>query len=356
MRIRNRAAVLALAALLALCAGCLEEGAAPSAAPPAPALTAQDEADIDAMLDAQLGLLKDQITEAERERARGLLARAWPLRQERLEAGTYAKSTEEARLYDRLNQLYERYTVKYIENGGTWGYGSAAERTLATYYIKGGTDIRPDPTFSAERLSGWTEEDFLDLWDQMRAMLPQGAYDDFSRFTVFTDGESNTLAYVAPADSQGDKWEIAVDPADSQDGQWFTETVLHEYCHYLTLNDEQVTYTDRQTADTYNEEGMVSAAGSYLDDFYQQFWTDYLDDRLANMDSYNFFLRHEDDFVTDYASTDPAEDIAESFTYFVVYGPQPGDAVWERKLNFFYDYPELVDFRSEVRLRLGYDG
>lgn len=89
----------------------------------------------------------------------------------------------------------------------------------------------------------------------------------------------------------GKKWEIAVDPADAGDGEMFVETVLHEYSHYLTLNNEQVKYTARQTASTYNEEGMVAYEGSYLDDFYQRFWADYLDDRLSDMDTYNFFLR-----------------------------------------------------------------
>ncbi|MFQ9918858.1 MAG: hypothetical protein ACLRWQ_23270 [Flavonifractor plautii] len=58
-------------------------------------------------------------------------------------------------------------------------------------------------------------------------------------------------------------------------------------------------------------------------------------------------------FVTDYASTDPSEDIAESFTYFVLWDAPEGDAVWEEKLNFFYRYPELVEFRTQARARLG---
>ena len=98
---------------------------------------------------------------------------------------------------------------------------------------------------------------------------------------------------------------------------------------------------------------MVARSGSYLDDFYHTFWTDYLHDRLANPDSYGFYLRHQADFVTDYATTDPSEDIAESFTYFVLWDAPEGDAVWEEKLNFFYRYPELVEFRTQARARLG---
>ena len=49
----------------------------------------------------------------------------------------------------------------------------------------------------------------------------------------------------------------------------------------------------------------------------------------------------------------PSEDIAESFTYFVLWDAPEGDAVWEEKLNFFYRYPELVEFRTQARARLG---
>lgn len=80
--------------------------------------------------------------------------------------------------------------------------------------------------------------------------------------------------------------------------------------------------------ETYCEAGMVSREGSYLDDFCQQFWTGYLDDRLADLDSYNFFLRHEEDFVSSYASTDPSEDISESFAFFVLWDVPESEAVW----------------------------
>lgn len=138
-----------------------------------------------------------------------------------------------------------------------------------------------------------------------------------------------------------------MDPADAGELDWFTETVLHEYTHYLTLNDTQADYGAPESGARYCEEGMVARSGSYLDDFYHAFWTDYLHDRLANPDSYGFYLRHQADFVTDYASTDPSEDIAESFTYFVLWDAPEGDAVWEEKLNFFYRYPELVEFRTQ---------
>ena len=223
---------------------------------------------------------------------------------------------------------------------------------MAEYWIQEDETLRPDPE-SPFRPDGDREVEYEALWAQMRGLLPEGSWAAFSRFTVFTDGADETLAYVAALDGAGERWEIAVDPADAGDGDWFTETVLHEYTHYLTLNAGQVTYTAAQTADTYNEEGMAAVPGSYLDDFYQAFWSDYLDDRRANPESDRFFLRHEDDFVTDYAATDPSEDIAESFTYFVLWPRQGGGSVWEQKLDFFYGYPELVELRAGIRTCLG---
>lgn len=341
--------VLPLLLLLALLGGC----AFPLDPAPPPAAAPADQAAVTALLDAQLGELGGLLTPVEYDRALGFMTSLWPIREERLTQGTYEKSEEEERLLSKLNTLYDRYTGKYLAGGdpNSWGYGYPKEETLAEYLVMPSGEL--STAVRARAKGNWTVEDYEALWDQVRALLPGGALRDFSRFVVFTDGVDETLAYVDTADAAGKKWILAVDPADAQDGDYFNETVLHEYCHYLTLNSAQAEYTWDQTTNTYNEPGMVMAQGSYLDDFYQEFWTTYLDDRLANLDSYYFFYRHEDDFVDDYASSSPSEDIAESFTYFVLWDAEPDNAVWQQKLNFFYDYPELVSFRAQVRTNLG---
>lgn len=313
-----------------------------------------DQETLDRELDAQLGLLVQEISGEERQRAMELWKQVRQIKQGRLARGEFERGDREWELLEQLNALYEDCTIRYL-NGGSegWGYTYPEEVSLGRYRIDGGEELVLIPNSLDLTRGPWTREELEGLWAFMRGVMPQGAFEDFVRFSLFTDGEGETMAYVLPRDGNGKRWEIYVDPADAGDGQVFLETVLHEYCHYLTLNSRQVNYTWEQTVDTYNEAGMVSAEGSYLDDFYQAFWTGYLDDRLANMDSYNFFLRHEDDFVNDYASTDPSEDISESFCYFVLWDRQGGEAVWERKLDFFYGYPELVEFRREVRCNLG---
>lgn len=312
---------------------------------------------LDAVLDVQLGELAPLVTAAERAACMEILETLWPIRTQRLEQGEYDKSDYEWRLLRRLNKLYETYTVQYLNpEAEDFGYQYPPEEELAVYKIQPDASLVRDRSSRGDIAPPWTEDMFLDLWDSMLLLLPEGAFQNFTRLTIFTDGAQETMAYVFALDAKGTRWEIALDIADSGDGEIFTETVLHEYCHYLTLNAEQAAYTERQTTDTYNEPGMVTRAGSYLDDFYQRYWTGYLDDCLASGDdTYNFFLRHYDDFIDSYASTDPSEDICESFTFFVLRprDPDADEEVWSQKLDFFYGYPELVEFRKTVRDNLG---
>lgn len=343
------AGVLALVFLL--CAGC---GVLPDAlvAPKGFATHAESmvQGNAEAALAVQLGDLEKKLNAEERAACNEVWDKLWPLRQSRLEQGVYAQSDYETRLSRRLRKLLDEYTIKYLDGSAEgFGYQNPPAKEVAAYVIQEDEDVSLRDEVAGDQ---WTEAELETLWADVRALLPEGAFADFGRFEIFTDGPAETLAYVYTMDAAGERWVLAIDPEDAGDGQYFTETILHEYFHYLSLNDDQVTYTRNQTTDTYNEPGMVSRPDSYLNDFYQRFWSGYLDDCLAGDDTYNFFLRHYDDFVSDYASTDPSEDICESFTYFVLYEKEEAWDVWEEKLNFFYDYPELVAFRDEVRTRL----
>lgn len=326
---------------------------------PAPVLTAGERQELERLLDIQLGALGEHISPQERAEALVLLERAWAARTARLESGGGPQSDGEARLFRELNRLYDALTEQYLGPCGGMGGPVPPERTIRTYRILDGETLRPETGGGGKYLPGRDAEGdgaaHAALWAEMRGMLPPGAFDDFERLVIFTDGPDEVLAYVQPADWTGEKWEIAVDPADTADRDWFRETILHEYGHYLTLNEGQVTYTDHTGGgEVYREEGMTARSGSYLDDFYQTFWNGLLEDRLANVDSGGFYLRHPEDFVTEYAATDPAEDIAESLAWFVLYDlpPEEEQAVWAQKQRFFFRYPELAAFRSAVRSRL----
>ena len=54
------------------------------------------------------------------------------------------------------------------------------------------------------------------------------------------------------------------------------------------------------------------------------------------------------EFVTDYAPTSPAEDIAESWSFFVLKKKPASKTIANEKVLFFYEFPELVNLRSQI--------
>lgn len=112
-------------------------------------LTEEESAAARARVDAQLGLLSGRVTEEEYAACLDLMEQLWPLRQERLEKDKGEKSTQEQRLVDKLNDLYEEYTIRYIGDGGTWGYSYPQERTLAVFDITSGGEIESSQALPA---------------------------------------------------------------------------------------------------------------------------------------------------------------------------------------------------------------
>jgi hypothetical protein len=168
-----------------------------------------------------------------------------------------------------------------------------------------------------------------------------------------------------------------VDIADISDYKYLTFTLVHEFAHLLTLGPDQVMpsipifnnpeddaiYFDEVSAcPTYFPGEGCSNQDSYINAFYNQFWTGIYDEwnqinLIEDEDLYyekldEFYYKYEDQFLTDYSPTHPAEDIAEAFGFFVFANKPDGDTIAEQKILFFYKYPELVQLRSEILANL----
>ena len=66
----------------------------------------------------------------------------------------------------------------------------------------------------------------------------------------------------------------------------------------------------------------------------------------------DFYEVHQDQFLSDYAATSPAEDIAEAWAFFVL-SPKPElNSIANEKILFFYEYPELVELRTQILKQL----
>ncbi|GAB4544082.1 MAG: hypothetical protein Fur002_16960 [Anaerolineales bacterium] len=216
-----------------------------------------------------------------------------------------------------------------------------------------------------------------EAWRLFTDIIPTQNRQMIGQYAVFTDGYSNTLAAVEQDPKDITRWILGIDLADLEDKDALLFTLVHEYAHLLTLNAEQVV-PDQALVNDWNNPKLLkekaalcsnyftgtgcSYPNSYIQTFYDRFWAGDVNNEWQAIDAlqyeedlnpyyeglYQFYLSHSDEFVDDYSVTHPAEDIAESFAYFI-FAPKPsGNSVKEQKIAFFYDYPELVTLRENI--------
>jgi len=260
------------------------------------------------------------------------------------------------------------------------GYTVAdAETYLGIYQVHGDEII--NPYFETVPSDLKDEQDDLvtqqNVWEYFATIIPAQKRGMISDYLILTDGPDNILAAVSQTRDDASHWVLEVDIADSTNYANLTFNMMHEFGHLLTLNADQVppnmnVFNNPGNAEVYNQESALcpnyfpgegcSQAGSYINQFYQRFWTNVYPEwtaihQIDNQTTYykklvEFYEKHEDQFVSDYAVTSPAEDIAESWAHFI-FAPKPeGDTIAGQKVLFFYDYPELVSLREEILNRV----
>ena len=217
-----------------------------------------------------------------------------------------------------------------------------------------------------------------ELWDYTKDFF-RTKMDFVSTFTIMTDGEDEVLASVFQVETDPYAWTIAVDFADAfhGDGELDTSdlsrTLVHEFGHLLSLNQEQIPvdlelFENQDDQDIFDEkkaecetffiqEGCTEQ-DAYLNTFYQVFWTELIgefnsideieDDEERDAAKADFYEEHQNQFVSDYAATNVTEDFAESWTVYVLDGRPQGEAVKDQKVRFFEDYPEVEAIRQDI--------
>ena len=215
------------------------------------------------------------------------------------------------------------------------------------------------------------------LWANYAALIPPSARPELIEVHIFTDGGDGTLAFVERTIDDPHLWALGLDPQDIQDFGNLNLTLIHEYGHLLSLNSNQVPpnmdlfydpdndaiYAAAENAcSTYFTGEGCAKADSYINVFYQRYWADIFDEwltinNLEDADEYytamdDFYTRYRSRFVSDYAVTNPEEDFAETWAYFVLQPEPAGDSMADDKLRFFYEYPELIALRRQIIARL----
>ncbi|MFD0962576.1 hypothetical protein [Pseudofulvibacter geojedonensis] len=213
-------------------------------------------------------------------------------------------------------------------------------------------------------------------WKVFKEMFPEELTHKYlKKLVLISDGIDEKTGALGSLNDENSQWELVLDTMDvnfkSKGKERLYQSVytyVHEFGHLLTLNNTQVKPTNKE----YQEDGGLyltsegeALKSSYINLFVNQFWNGkllskwdkiqykYFDNEVELVDRlYNFYLDNQDQFLTDYAAESPEEDIAESWTAFVMKDKIDNPkTIAEQKQNFFYQFPELVSYRKHVRIK-----
>jgi len=143
--------------------------------------------------------------------------------------------------------------------------------------------------------------------------------------------------------------------------KFFGETLIHELAHVLTSDGSQgkAIKDGDPIPEGYQQvsDGVYLKSDSYYQRFLQKFWIDtgILEKWNKAMDENRgdaFYNAHKDHFVNGYASSNAAEDLAESIRVFIEDEKHTANKIVDQKINFFYAFPEMVALRNALRPKI----
>jgi hypothetical protein len=132
-----------------------------------------------------------------------------------------------------------------------------------------------------------------------------------------------------------------------------TYAMIHEFGHYITLNKSQAYLQYYPESDNY---GVNYKEGSFITQMIGISWNrvfELPEEILIAMNKSDIFNALPGEFVSAYACSSFDEDGAETFTHFVLLNDKPQDVDGKsKKILLFYQDPEMVKIRTEIRQNL----
>ena len=211
------------------------------------------------------------------------------------------------------------------------------------------------------------------LWDMYSTLIPAKYRGNITEFDLITDGYDGVVAHVMPSMENPKDWTLSLDTLDSAVNiDEVMKTLIHETAHVLTLGHKQIPVNeqylkafeeDKDIASYQNkckslflQEGCAKES-SYINQFHNSFWKqieqEWTEKKVEESEEaqMQFFKERQDEFVSEYGTTNVAEDIADTFTAFILQDSKEvkeGTELKYKKIAFFYQFPELVKMRAEV--------
>lgn len=221
--------------------------------------------------------------------------------------------------------------------------------TVSVYEVSSGASLTPTPDATAQS-----------VWDLFVDVVTATEIDEMVvEYDTGDAPDSETLAYVTPVGDDNSTWAFAANLAFANDEDLLRATIVHEYGHLISLSSDELE-DGATTCETLDLSEGCAHEDAAIYAFHLDFWNSYGDDApdADNDDpdlAYDFFLAHEDAFVSDYAATNVTEDFAESFMTFVLEDEPAGASPVADKLAFFWEREGEPERRDRIRSALGMD-
>lgn len=187
------------------------------------------------------------------------------------------------------------------------------------------------------------------IWDEIRTVIDPTHLAMVTSFEITTDGLDGILASVYLYNIRNNDWRISIDIMDHVSNEsirrkYFAETLVHEYGHLISLNRTQMT-GDTRSINTFETDEGITKEDSYMNVYFQRFWKEIYN----QVNDHDFYELRRKEFLNNYAATNPVEDFAETFVYFIFSDYPEDETVLSKKVQFFYEYEEIVEMRKRIR-------
>jgi hypothetical protein len=212
-----------------------------------------------------------------------------------------------------------------------------------------------------QEISSRAPQVYEDYFERLLAILPDQYDDHIDEFVIFTKGREEVGAYVETQTPYTADWRYAVRQSEITEdpkSRASTELMVHEFAHIFSLDQIFRDRTVARSCHSYFADTLCYGTDSYLGQFVDTFWSNRMLDDLqsvqteSRLNQADFYDRYESQFVSEYAATGPAEDFAESFTWYVYGEMAPRGSIADQKIEFFDRFSYVQELADEITAEL----
>lgn len=198
-------------------------------------------------------------------------------------------------------------------------------------------------------LEGDPEPWHAGAWERWVELVPTSSRWRVGRFETI---EGSTDGQLEPISDSLQVWILRISQLEEQ---VLDVALIHELGHLVSLGPGEILPESSVGDDclTYQSVEGCAIAGGVFDRFVSQFWDAEAGWKGGSAAAEQRYRADPDSYVTEYAATNPGEDVAETFVFFVYRLPPTGATTADAKIDLLWEFPHLVELREALRRNLG---